>query len=321
MSRPPEHPGQPHEPWGQNPNPGGYPPPPAGPPPGYGPPPPGYGPPPGYPPPPGPPPGYGQPHGHGALPPPPSYPPAPGYPTQGYPSTSHFDVGDAFRWAWNKFTKNPAELIVPFIGYAVVISILAILIWVVGGGAELLGGMAANDENAYSGAASPGLGIGAIFVFLVGYLALLAAGAYFQAAYVSGCLDIADGRPVTIGSFFQARNFGAVILTTLLVGIGTAVGGILCVIPGIIFAFLAQWAVLFVIDRGLAPVEAVKASIAAVRSNIGGALLSYLAQMLAVFAGELACGIGLLVGMPVAILIQVYSYRVISGGQVAPITP
>jgi uncharacterized membrane protein len=318
MSRPPEHPGEPHEPWGQNPNPG-YPPPPAGPPSGYPPPPP-------PPPPPGPPTGYGQPHGHGTLPPPPGYPPATGYAAPGYPSTSHFDVGNAFRWAWNKFTKYPAELIVPFIGYAAVMSVLAILIWVVGGGAALLGGMAGSDDNTYSGAASAGsgaasagLGIGSIFVFFVGYLALLAAGAYFQAAYVSGCLDIADGRPVTIGSFFHARNFGPVILTTLLVGIGTAIGAILCVIPGIIFGFLAQWAVLFVIDRGLAPVEAVKASIAAVRSNIGGALLAYLAQMVAVFAGELACGIGVLVGMPVAILIQVYSYRFISGGQVAPI--
>jgi uncharacterized membrane protein len=324
MSGPPEHPGTPSDP-------SGYPPPrygpPSGPPPGYGPPPgppPGYGPPPGpppgYGPPPGAPPGYGPPPGHGA-PPPPGYPPAPGYPPPGHPSTSQFSAGDAFNWAWNKFTKHPVELIVPFLGYALGIGALSFAIFSIAGGAELLGGGAATDNNGYSNAASTGLGLGSILLLFVGYLVILVAGAYFQAAYVSGCLDIADGRPVTLGSFFQAKNFGGVILTTLLVGLGTAIGGILCVIPGIIFAFFAQWAVPFVIDRALPPVEAVKASIAAVRSNIGGALLSYLLQIVAVFVGELACGIGVLVGIPVAILIQVYTYRRISGGQVAPLTP
>src|ERR1700744_6288357 len=76
MSQPPEHPGNPHDPYGGNANPGDYPPPP-----GYGPPP---GPPPGYGPPPGQPqPGYGPPPGYGAPPPPPppgyGPPPQPGY--------------------------------------------------------------------------------------------------------------------------------------------------------------------------------------------------------------------------------------------------
>jgi uncharacterized membrane protein len=316
MSQPPEHPGGS---WDPNANPGGYPPPS---------PPPGYGPPPGSPPPPppgyAPPPGYGAPPpppGYGAPPPPPGYPPAPGYGPPGYAPSSQYSVGNAFTWAWNKFTKNPVELIVPFAGYAVAIGILSVLIWTLVGGSELLAGSMSTSDNGYSETASAGFGIGSILLLIVGYLALLAAGAYFQAAYVSGALDIVDGRPVTIGSFFQARHFGGVILTTLLVGIGTAIGAILCVIPGIIFGFFAQWAVAFVIDRGLAPVDAVKASIAAVRSNIGGALLAYLAQFVAVFLGELACGIGVLVGFPVAILIQLYSYRVISGGHVAPLTP
>lgn len=329
MSGPQEYPGNPNDPSGY-PQPGYGPPPgsqpgygpPSGPPPGYGAPP---GPPPGYGAPPGPPPGYGPPSGpppgYGAPPPQPGYPPAPGYPPPGYPSAAQFSAGEAFNWAWNKFTKHPAELIVPFLGYAVAIGALAFAVFSVAGGAELMGGATVTDSNGYADAASTGLGIGSLLMLIVGYIVILVAGAYFQAAYVSGCLDIADGRPVTIGSFFQAKNFGGVILTTLLVGIGTGIGAILCVIPGLIFAFFVQWAVPFVIDRGLPPVEAVKASIAAVRSNIGGALLSYLLQIVAVFVGELACGIGVLVAIPVALLIQVYSYRVISGGHVAPLTP
>jgi uncharacterized membrane protein len=35
----------------------------------------------------------------------------------------------------------------------------------------------------------------------------------------------------------------------------------------------------------------------------------------------LACGIGMVVAVPIAILIQVYTYRLLSGGAVAPLTP
>src|SRR6201999_3979686 len=137
MSHPPEHPGNPHDPYGGNPNPRDYPPPPGygpppGPPPGYGPSPgqpqPGYGPPPGYGAPPPPPPGYGPPPqpGYG---PPPGYPPPPGYgPPPGYPVTpgfgpppgSGFSIGEAWAWAWNKFKKNLGPLILAALVYGVI---------------------------------------------------------------------------------------------------------------------------------------------------------------------------------------------------------
>jgi uncharacterized membrane protein len=127
-------------------------------------------------------------------------------------------------------------------------------------------------------------------------------GTFVQAAVLSGVLDIADGRPVTIGSFFKPRNFGGVILAALLVGLISAIGYLLCVIPGLIFGFFAIFTIAFAIDRGLPAVEALKASVATVRSDIGAALLSWLVQGL-------------------VLLIQVYTYRRLSGGQVAPLTP
>ena len=47
--------------------------------------------------------------------------------------------------------------------------------------------------------------------------------------------------------------------------------------------------------------------------------------MLVIYAiamvGALACGIGLIVAIPVAALFLVYTYRKLTGGQVAPLTP
>jgi uncharacterized membrane protein len=162
-------------------------------------------------------------------------------------------------------------------------------------------------------------GLGSIAILSVFSLLLAAVGFYMQASFASGSLDVADGKQVTIGSFLKPRNFGPVILTALLVVVGVSIGSVLCYIPGLIFAFLSMFAIQFAVDRSLSPVDSIKASIALVRANVGPTLLSWLVQGAVVLVGEFACGIGLIVAIPVAILIQVYTYRTLTGGHVAPL--
>jgi uncharacterized membrane protein len=354
MSQPPEHPGSPSDPWGDNPNQGDYPPPgygpPPGPPPGYGPPPgppPGYGPPQqGYggppPPPPGygpPPPGYGPPPpGYGPPPPrygppPPGYPPQPGYPP-GYPAPpgyppppgQQFNIGDAFTWAWNKFSKNVGPLILAALLYFLIGVVLHGLVFV------LLGGANANTAGAdgdYGASFTAGLDTTG---FLVLQIVAFAFGIFVQAAFLSGALDLADGRPVTVGSFFRPRNFGNVVLAALLLALITGIlnlpsllssfiFGLLALVAIAVFTFFALFTIAFATDRGLSPIDALKASFSTVRSNIGNTLLSLVVQVLIVLLGFLACGIGIIVAGPVALLIQVYTYRRLSGGSVAAPTP
>jgi uncharacterized membrane protein len=346
MSQPPEYPGNPSEPYGGNPNPGDYPPPPGyGPPPG--PPPPGYGPPAG--PPPGQPqPGYGPPPGYGAPPPPPGYgpppqpgygpppgyPPPPGYgPPSGYPPVpgyppgpgSVFNIGDAFNWSWNKFSKNIGPLVLAALVYFVILVIVDILIFV------LLGGATADTPEVgsdYGASFSASLGTGGTLVFsIVSFVVFV----FIQAAFLSGALDLADGRPVNVSSFFKPRDFGNVVLAGALLSVISAVLNLIG-LPGMVFALLSFIAVLvfgflslftlaFAIDHALPPVDALKASIATVRSHVGETLLSALVQALLFFVGAFACGVGLLVAAPLAGLILVYTYRKLSGGPVAPPTP
>jgi uncharacterized membrane protein len=329
MSQPPEHPDEPSDPNRGNPNAPGYPPPPRHGAPGYGappPPPPGYGPPPGGYIPTGPPPGSAPPPGYGAPPPappgygaPPSgYPPQPGYGgAYGDPSAPKFDVGEAVKWSWGKFTQNAAALVVPVLAYAAVITVFALV-------AALLpmafGESASTSYTNSYGETTNGVDIAygpaSIAVMIVGYILLFIAVIYMHAGLTTGALDIADGRPVTIGSFFKPRNLGPVFVVALLIAVGTVIGSILCFVPGIIFAFLTLFAIPFVIDRSLSPVESLKASIATARANIGPALLSWLVQYAVVLVGELLCGVGMIVAFPVSVLIQVYTYRKLSGGQV-----
>jgi uncharacterized membrane protein len=229
-----------------------------------------------------------------------------------------FNVGDAVSWAWNKFTQNAVTLIVPVLGYAVALAILGVIVGFVPGVLGQHTDTSCTDTygNTYP-CTSITPGPASFAVWVIGCILIFVVAVFMAAGLVTGCLDIADGKPVSIGSFFKPRNLGPVFLTALLVALGTWIGS-LCIIGGLIVGFIAQFAIAFVVDRSLSPIESIKASFATIRSNVGGALLSWLVQFAIVLVGELLCGVGLLVALPVAVLIQVYTYRKLSGGQVVP---
>jgi uncharacterized membrane protein len=224
-------------------------------------------------------------------------------------------VGEAFSWAWNKFTQNAMALVVSALVYGVVIGV-AYAASVLGGG---IGGTTTTNTGYGSYTVSTGPSAVGLAVTFAGYLVAFAVGIFAQAAFLSGCLDIADGRPVTIGSFFKPRNFGTVILAALIVGILTGIGSVLCVLPGLVVGFFAMFTVPFAIDRSQGAIDALKSSFSTVSSNFGNSFLAWLVQAACVFVGSLACGIGVIVGGPVGALVLIYAYRKLSGGQVVPV--
>ncbi len=326
---------------------GGYPPPPGQggyPPQGQGgyPPPPGQG---GYPPPPGqggyPPPqqgGYPPPPPPSGYPPPPhqgGYPPAPqqggyqqapgGYPPPGppgYGGAQPYSVGEAFSWAWNKFTKNAAPLIIATLVYGLIIVVLQVIV-------NLLQAAVSPGVSDYSSSGSgfsyswstTSMGLGGILISIVGWFVLLIVGAAIQSGYISGVLDIANGQQVSVGSFFRPRNIGQVIIAGLIVGVITTIGFFLCIIPGVIASIMLVFTIVALLDRNLSPVDAVKTSFELSKANFGNVFVTWLAMVATAFVGALLCGVGLLVAVPVAALILVYAWRRLSGGQVAPLTP
>ncbi|RDH78135.1 hypothetical protein DVS77_12360 [Mycolicibacterium moriokaense] len=327
---PPPPPGGGYPPQGPQ---GGYPPPP--PPGGY--PPPGqqggYPPPPpppgqhgGYPPPP-PPGGYPPPPQQGGYPPPPQS--APGYPPAGYPppgppgygGAQGFNVGEAFSWAWNKFSKNAVPLIVATLVYGLIIIVLQVII-------NLLQAAVSPGVSDYTSSGSgfsyswstTSMGIGGILISIVGWFVSLIVGAAIQSGYISGVLDIANGQQVSVGSFFRPRSIGQVIVAGLIVGVITTIGLFLCVIPGLLASIMLVFTVVALLDRNLSAVDAVKTSFDVAKANFGNAFLTWLVGLVIVFVGALLCGVGLLVAVPVAALFLVCAWRQISGGQVAPQT-
>lgn len=331
-NQPPPPPPPPGGGYPPPPHEGGYPPPPReG---GYPPPPPpgGYPPPPrqgGYPPPP-PPGGYPPPPQHGGYPPPPhgaqgfqqgpsGYPPA-GPP--GYGGAQAYSIGDAFSWAWNKFSKNAAPLIIATLVYGLIVIVLQVIINLLQSAVSPGVSSYTSDSSGFSYSWSTGsMGAAGILVSIVGWFVSLIVGAAIQSGYISGVLDIANGQQVSVGSFFRPRSIGQVVIAGLIVGIITTIGLFLCVIPGLIASIMLLFTIVALLDRNLSPVDAVKASFDLSKGNFGSVFLTWLVMAVTVFVGALVCGVGLLVAIPLVALIEVYAWRRLTGGQVAPLTP
>ncbi|MED5813948.1 hypothetical protein VST63_16435 [Mycolicibacterium sp. 050232] len=308
---------------------GGYPPPPPG---GYPPPPQGGGYPPqqhgGFPPPP-PPQGGGYPPppagDAGGYPPPGSYPPPGGYPPPGYPAPGYqpaggpgfgaapYNVGDAFSWAWNKFTKHPVELIVPTLVFGLIYGVVQFIF-------RMIQSPFTTVDSSDPGSVSFSMGAAGIAVSLVLVLVGVVIAAVIQSAYIGGMLDIANGVPVTIGSFFRPRNVGNVIIASVVSSIIIGIGLILCIVPGILAAIALMFTTVAVLDRNLPGIEGVTSSFEVSKANFGSVALTWLVTAVLGFVGALLCGVGLLVAYPLLSLITVYAWRRLSGGQVAPLS-
>ena len=106
------------------------------------------------------------------------------------------------------------------------------------------------------------------------------------------------------------------IVTALLVAVATAIGTILCYIPGIIIGFLLNWAMFYVVDQGMAPMDAIKASVSFATSHLGDTIVFYLLGIVVIIVGAVLCLVGLLVAVPVLLIAAAFTFRVLNGQQV-----
>jgi uncharacterized membrane protein len=222
------------------------------------------------------------------------------------------------RWAWATFKKDAVPLILATVVYGAIVGVVYGIVY---GLAFALAPAPVTSYTSYSGgvaySTSSSFGAASIFVLIVGGIALLVVGAAAASGYFGGLLDIANGQPVTLGSFLRPRNIGAVVIASLIVGIATSIGEVLCVIPGLIVSIFSIFTIVALLDRNLAPIDAIKASVDITKANFVQVLVAWLVVAALIFVGSLVCGIGLLVAAPVASLFLVYTYRRLSGSEVA----
>lgn len=237
----------------------------------------------------------------------PGYPPGGGYPPPpqaGYgpgPVTNEVPVVEAFSYGWTKFTQNVGVILLAALTYIAVFAVVSIIFFVI-----LVGTAAASTDASgnISGGGVAGFGVGLIvFIAIAVVLAALV-----QAGIIRGALTATEGRPLVYQDFFRFTNIGTVILTALLLGLATAILSI-TFIGGIVFAFFAQFALFFVIDKKLGAIDSITASFRLVYANLATVVLLFIGVYVAEFVGSLLLGVGLLITMPVAMIASAYVYR------------
>jgi uncharacterized membrane protein len=215
-------------------------------------------------------------------------------------TTNALTVGDAIRYGWARFKANPWTWIGAVVIAAVIQSVLN----------TLLGERSAFRVDTLGQSIwTVSWIIGSIVTTVVGYL--------INAALVRGALDEVDGRRPGLGAFFRFANVGNVILASILVGVLTAIGLILFVIPGLIVVFLSWWTLHFVIDQNDSAVEGIRSSFRAIASQAGTVFLLALALIGINILGAIPLGLGLLITLPLSIIASTYAYRIVSGRGVA----
>ena len=148
-------------------------------------------------------------------------------------------------------------------------------------------------------------------------LVLTVLAAIMQAGLARGVLAITYGRHLEVATMFKFDNVVTVIIASLMVGVGTAIGYFLCIIPGLIVMFFSQFYVWFIVDKQMGAWDAIKASFSLVNQHLGTLILFFLASVVAYLVGAILCGIGLLVAIPVIYIAQGYTYRRLQGESVA----
>ncbi|NUS42424.1 MAG: hypothetical protein HOQ24_01825 [Mycobacteriaceae bacterium] len=255
---------------------------------------------------PAPPPAYDMSGGYPPAPPPPPGGPAgyPGGPGYGYVPPNQFSVSNAIGYAWNKFKANPWPWVV-----ATFVFLLAQVIFGVPG---------RNSDSTELGT------VAGIVSAVVGVL--------LTNGFVHSALSEVNGARAEIGSFYRFRHFGQFLLAAFLMALPVIVAGVifavsllasgpLAVVLGLLLGlaaialtFLFQWTYYFIMDRNMDAVTGLRSSVNAVRTNVGGMVLLWLAFAGLYLLSVLTCGLGFFITLPLFFLASAWAYRVTTGG-------
>lgn len=240
-------------------------------------------------------------------------PPPPGQPRPdsrfGVPPPS-LDAVAAIKYGWRAFGEHGA----PLVGATALVLLVPVAIQVLG--TIVGGGEAVSFAFSAEAGEDPSFdvnGVALVFNLFASVVSFL-----LSAVLVRLALDVVDGNQVSFGAAFTRINFGQVLIAAIVIGIGSTIGTMLCFLPGIAVVFLTWFTNYFIVAKGEDAISAIRSSISFVSSNAGSMLLLALLSILAMIAGGLACGVGVLVAYPVVTVAAAYTFRYLQGEPIRP---
>ena len=288
-------------------------------------PPPPEQPPSGPTPPPPPPPPAG---GYGAPPPTGGYgtpPPGGGYggPPPGQPAppagAGGYNIGNALSYGWAKFQQNFGQIVVGVVVLVVAVAIVQIIGFFISNAVQCDPNVHFDSQGRLvSKDCGSGLFAASTFVSLLFSAFAFIVSMIISAGLVRAALDITEGRRLDPKTLLRTDKLVPVIVASLIIGVASFIGLLLCILPGIAVIFLTQYTLYYILDQDLAPVDAIKASVRFTTQNLGNVLLWYIVGGIIALVGFAICFVGAIVTVPIALIGTAYTYKVLNGQPVAP---
>ncbi len=145
--------------------------------------------------------------------------------------------------------------------------------------------------------------------------------AFFQGGLIRIWLGVARGETPVFGTLFSgADRFLPLLVLNLLMMLAVGLGLVLLVVPGVILylgLFASQF---YVVDAGMGPVAAMKASWESTRGQKGEIFVLSLAGAGLGLIGVLMCCVGTVVTLPIFVLSTAIAFTRLSG-RIASATP
>jgi uncharacterized membrane protein len=155
--------------------------------------------------------------------------------------------------------------------------------------------------------------VGLIFIVLNGVVPLILQGPLLVGFHLY-CIKRLAGRNAEIGDLFKGFNyFVPALVASILIAIFSAVGFVLCIIPGLVVAAMYKFTYLFVLDKRMDFWPAMQASHAVVRNDYFGFTMFLILMALVNILGALCCIVGILVSIPVTVAAITVAYRELVG--------
>jgi uncharacterized membrane protein len=122
------------------------------------------------------------------------------------------------------------------------------------------------------------------------------------------------GRNAEFGDLFKGFNFFVpTLVASLLIGLFTFGGTLLCIIPGLVVAAIYKFTYLFIVDKRMDFWPAMQASHAVVKNDYFGFTMFLILAFLVNLLGVLCCVVGLLVTIPLTFAAITVAYKEIVG--------
>lgn len=167
--------------------------------------------------------------------------------------------------------------------------------------------------SALSSVLDPGEHARSIWAAVIGGLASLAISTFIDMGATAVMLKAHENtEAVSFSDLWHPELFWKYLFANVLVGILVVIGLILLIVPGVVLALMFYFVKLLVVDRGLAPIEALKESARITRGHKLDLLLLTASLVVLNVVGFLALVVGLFITVPVSALAVVQAYRTLA---------